>query len=154
MNRLKKIIVTMVLLLASVQFYAQRPHDHDKIKTLKIAFITERLDLSSKEAQDFWPIYNEYESNRASLREKEHSQIRSKVKESHNLSEKEAKAIVELFLEFEQEEEDIRKDFIKKAAEVITAKKTLLLLRSEEEFKRQLIKKYHQKRGESGKNIP
>ncbi|CAM4232496.1 hypothetical protein [Zobellia nedashkovskayae] len=149
MNRLKKILVTMVLLLASTQFYAQRPHDYAKIKSLKIAFLTEKLDLSSKEAQAFWPIYNEYENKRGVLRDKEHKQIRNKVEESETLSEKEANAIVELFLEFEQEEEDIRKDFIKKAAKVITAKKTLLLLRSENEFKKQLIKKYHQKRGEN-----
>lgn len=139
----------MVLLLASTQFYAQRPHDYAKIKSLKIAFLTEKLDLSSKEAQAFWPIYNEYENKRGVLRDKEHKQIRNKVEESETLSEKEANAIVELFLEFEQEEEDIRKDFIKKAAKVITAKKTLLLLRSENEFKKQLIKKYHQKRGEN-----
>ncbi|MUH37797.1 hypothetical protein D9O36_18245 [Zobellia amurskyensis] len=154
MNRLKKILVTMVLLLASVQFYAQKPHDYDKIKSLKIAFITERLNMSSKEAQAFWPIYNDYEEKRGALREKEHNQIRNKVKESEKLSEKEANAIIELFLKLEQEEEDIRKDFIKKSAGVITAKKTLLLIRSEEEFKRQLIKKYHQKHGESKMNEP
>ncbi|MBT2161096.1 hypothetical protein [Zobellia barbeyronii] len=154
MNRLKKIIATMVLLLASAQFYAQRPHDYAKIKSLKIAFLTERLNLNSKEAQAFWPIYNEYENSRSVLREKEHNQIRNKVEESEKLSEKEANEIVELFLEFEQEEEDIRKDFIKKAAGVITAKKTLLLLRSENDFKRQLIKKYHQKHGESNRNEP
>ncbi|WP_276167221.1 hypothetical protein [Zobellia alginiliquefaciens] len=154
MNRLKKIVVTMVLLLASVQFYAQKSHDYDKIKTLKIAYLTERLNLSSKEAQAFWPIYNEYEDKRGALKEKEYNQIRSKVKESEKLSEKEANSIIELFLKIEQEEEDIRKDFIKKAAGVITAKKTLLLLRSEEEFKRQLIRKYHQKRDEGGRNMP
>jgi hypothetical protein len=27
---------------------------------LKIAFITKRLDLSSEEAEKFWPIYNKY----------------------------------------------------------------------------------------------
>ncbi|CAZ94162.1 MULTISPECIES: hypothetical protein [Zobellia] len=153
MNRLKYIIIVL-LLFVSAQFYAQKPHDYDKIKSLKIAFLTERLNLSSKEAQAFWPIYNEYENNRGKLREKEHTQVYPKVKEPEKLSEKEASAVVELFLEFEQKEEDIRKDFIKKAAGVITAKKTLLLLRSEEEFKRQLIRKYHQKRGESNKNRP
>ncbi|MDO6819356.1 hypothetical protein [Zobellia sp. 1_MG-2023] len=154
MNRLKKIMVTMVFLLVSVQFYAQRTHDYDKIKSLKIAFITERLNMTSQEAQAFWPIYNDYEAKRGALREKEHNQIRNKIKESDKLSEKEANDVIELFLKLEQQEEDIRKDFIKKAAEVITAKKTLLLIRSEEEFKRQLIRKYHERREEKNKNEP
>ncbi|MBT9188428.1 MULTISPECIES: hypothetical protein [Zobellia] len=154
MNRLKKLMVTMVFLLVSVQFYAQRTHDYDKIKSLKIAFITERLNMTSQEAQAFWPIYNDYEAKRGALREKEHNQIRNKIKESDKLSEKEANDVIELFLKLEQQEEDIRKDFIKKAAEVITAKKTLLLIRSEEEFKRQLIRKYHERREEKNKNEP
>ncbi len=144
----------MVFLLVSVQFYAQRTHDYDKIKSLKIAFITERLNMTSQEAQAFWPIYNDYEAKRGALREKEHNQIRNKIKESDKLSEKEANDVIELFLKLEQQEEDIRKDFIKKAAEVITAKKTLLLIRSEEEFKRQLIRKYHERREEKNKNEP
>ncbi|WP_400072982.1 hypothetical protein [Zobellia russellii] len=154
MNRLKKLMVTMVFLLVSVQFHAQRTHDYDKIKSLKIAFITERLNMTSQEAQAFWPIYNDYEAKRGALREKEHNQIRNKIKESDKLSEKEANDVIELFLKLEQQEEDIRKDFIKKAAEVITAKKTLLLIRSEEEFKRQLIRKYHERREEKNKNEP
>ncbi len=144
----------MVFLLVSVQFHAQRTHDYDKIKSLKIAFITERLNMTSQEAQAFWPIYNDYEAKRGALREKEHNQIRNKIKESDKLSEKEANDVIELFLKLEQQEEDIRKDFIKKAAEVITAKKTLLLIRSEEEFKRQLIRKYHERREEKNKNEP
>ncbi len=51
----------MVPLLAVTLSFGQNRPDKDKIKSLKIAFITERLDLSTKEAQTFWPIYNEYE---------------------------------------------------------------------------------------------
>ena len=31
-----------------------------RIETLKIAYITNRLNLSPEEAQKFWPIYNNY----------------------------------------------------------------------------------------------
>lgn len=144
MNNLKKIVLTM-LLLVSTQFYAQKRYDNDRIKSLKIAFITERLDLSSKEAQVFWPIYNEYEENREALRKRERSQIRSKIRDSESLTEKEANDLLRQYLSFEEEEEELDKNFIQKITKVISAKKTLLLLRSEEEFKRQLIKQYRNK---------
>ena len=35
----------------------------ERIQALKIAFITQRLQLSSEEAQRFWPIYNNYEKD-------------------------------------------------------------------------------------------
>ena len=38
------------------------------MQALKIAFITQRLDLTSAEAEKFWPIYNEYEVEINNLR--------------------------------------------------------------------------------------
>ncbi len=43
--------------------YAQDDNDPrgEKIQALKIAFITQKLDLTTDEAQKFWPVYNQYE---------------------------------------------------------------------------------------------
>lgn len=149
MNNLKKIIFVAVLLSSTI-FYGQRRPDREKIKSLKVAFITESLDLSSAEAQTFWPIYNEYEENRAALRKKERTEIRGKIKSADELSEKQAINLLEKYISFEDEEEALDKAFLKKISGIITAKKTLLLLRSEEEFKRKLIKQYREKRGGGG----
>lgn len=35
----------------------------EKIQALKIAFITQKLELTSDEAQRFWPVYNRYETD-------------------------------------------------------------------------------------------
>lgn len=150
MNDIKK-IATIAILLFSTMFYGQKKPDWDKIKSLKIAFITERLDLSSSEAQSFWPLYNEYEDGRQALREREHHQIRNKIRDADKLSEKEAATLLEQYLDFEEEEEELDQTFLKKAAKVISAKKALLLLRSEEDFKRQLIRQYHQKHSKGGR---
>ncbi len=149
MSNLKKVLLVALLLTTTLSFGQQRP-DREKIKALKVAFITERLDLSAKEAQTFWPVYNEYEAKRQVLRQKERSQIRGKIKNADELSEKEAEDLLEKYISFEDEEEALNKAFLKNVSQVISSKKTLLLLRSEEEFKRQLIKQYRQKRGGGG----
>ncbi|PKA99949.1 hypothetical protein B0O79_3672 [Flavobacteriaceae bacterium MAR_2009_75] len=146
MNNLKNYILTLFLMVTAI-FYGQEKHKKDKIKALKVAFITERLDLSSKDAQAFWPLYNKYEEDRDALRNKEHSEVRSKIKDVSSLSEREANAVLNKYLSFEEEEEEIERDYLKAVAKVISAKKTLLLLRSEDEFKKQLIKQYRERRG-------
>lgn len=40
----------------------------DKVQALKIAFITQKLELTTPEAQKFWPVYNEYEDDVKKLR--------------------------------------------------------------------------------------
>ncbi len=149
MNKTKKLVLLIAFCVTTI-FYGQRKQEHEKIKTLKIAFVTEKLNLSSSEAESFWPIYNEYQEKRDALRHKERTQIRAKIKEADALTEKEADALLVKYLQFEAEEEILDKDFLEKISKVISSKKTLLLLRSEEEFKRQLIKQYRQKRGGGG----
>ena len=146
MNNRTKILALSVLLMSSVLFAQHKP-DKDKIKSLKVAFLTERLDLSSKEAQTFWPIYNEYDEKRDAMREKKHDQVYRKIRDAENLSEKEAGKLIEQYLTFEEQEEELDKNFIQKINKVISSKKTLLLLRSEYEFKKQLLKQYRHKKG-------
>jgi len=146
MNNIK-IGIVLFLLLTSSQILAQHKPDKDKIKSLKVAFITERLDFTSKEAQTFWPVYNAYEEKREAMRQREHTQIREKIRNSENLSEKEASELIKHYLRFEEEEEELDKNFIESIGKVIPAKKTLLLLRAEYEFKKQLLKQYRHKKG-------
>lgn len=144
MNNLTKMMVWALLLTSSVLFAQHKP-DNDKIKSLKVAFLTERLDLSSKEAQTFWPIYNEYEEKREAMREQEREQIHEKIRNAESLSEREASDLIQQYLIFEEREEELDKNFIERISKVISAKKTLLLLRSEYEFKKQLLKQYRHK---------
>jgi len=73
---MKKPIYVMLLLLVSyAPLLAQRPGKEDrreKVDALKVGFITKKLDLSSEEAQKFWPVYNKFqddlEKNRSSLK--------------------------------------------------------------------------------------
>jgi archaellum biogenesis ATPase FlaH len=146
MNNIKR-VVFMACLLAGMAINGQHRPDGDKIKALKVAFLTEKLNLSSKEAQSFWPVYNEYEQEREALRQKERVQIREKIRNADALSEKEASDLLSQYISFEEEEEVLEQNFLKKMVKLISAKKTLVLLRSEEEFKRQLIRQYRQKNG-------
>jgi len=146
MNNRTKIVVLSVLLMSSLLFAQHKP-DKDKIKSLKVAFLTERLDMSSKEAQTFWPIYNEYEEKRDAMHEQKQDQVYRKMKDVENLSEKEAGELIKQYLTFEEKEEELDKNFTERVSKVISTKKTLLLLRSEYEFKKQLLKQYRHNKG-------
>jgi len=148
MNNLKRLSIVFTLLI-SISFYGQKP-DHDKIKTLKVAYFTEQLELSSSEAEAFWPIYNDYQKNKRALKKRGHSEIRKKMKEMEGISEKEANQLLKEYIDYEEEEEELDKNFLVKISKVISARKTLKLLKAEEDFKRRLIRQYRKKRGGGG----
>jgi hypothetical protein len=42
-----------------------------RLEALKIAYLTKKLDLSTEEAQRFWPIYNKYTEDIRSIRQEQ-----------------------------------------------------------------------------------
>ena len=54
---MKRLILFTSLFLAG---FFVRAQNGTRLEALKIAYITNRLNLSPEEAQKFWPIYNQY----------------------------------------------------------------------------------------------
>ena len=70
---MKTHLIIISLALISITGMAQRkfdPQTIELIKTKKIAFLTEAIGLNSKEAQKFWPVYNELEKERFAVIDK------------------------------------------------------------------------------------
>ena len=146
----KKHIVFICLFMLSFCFssYGQKEDNNwEKIKALKVAFITEKLELGSKDAQKFWPIYNTYEEKRNELRTQKFNEVFLKIKDLDQLSEKEASSLLKKYIDIEEKEEILDKEFLEKLSEVVSSKKAFLLLKAEEDFKRNLIREYRQKHG-------
>ena len=143
----KPIIFGILLMLVTTVCYGQRRPDKGKIRSLKIAFITERLNLSAKEAQAFWPIYNAHDEQMEIFRERERIEIYDKLRHMEALSEKEVNALLEKYMDLETEKQAANEKFLKGLRNVISAKKTFLLLKTENGFKRRLLKQYHHTRG-------
>ena len=62
------ILLFTCLTLGAVQ--AQDGGGREKIESAKIAMITNRLNLTTDQAQVFWPVYNEYNNRKQELTRK------------------------------------------------------------------------------------
>lgn len=141
--KFNKLFITLLLCFAfAFQAFAQRAQDQQRIKTIKIAFLTERLSLSSDEAEIFWPLYNEYQAEKQRLRETEKRQIHQALRDRQDFSESEARNLLERYLSLEEEQEELDKDFIKEMSKTLSARKTLMLFKAEADFKRQLLQRF------------
>ena len=63
---MKKILLTVFLTCIGFGLLYSQDRS-DRIEALKIAFITKQLQLSSQEAEKFWPVYNGYEAEMKSM---------------------------------------------------------------------------------------
>lgn len=55
-------------LFSNAQVQNENTQRSEKVQELKIAFITQKLELTSTEAEKFWPVYNQYDNEIKNLR--------------------------------------------------------------------------------------
>ena len=146
-----KIIITSLVLFLGLSFSVlgqernggkDCPLDDEKIKAEKIAFITEEIDLTVKEAQQFWPVYNEYNEKMDALFKEEHSISRDIKKNISTLSDKDIETKLDRLVEIKEEKAELEKTYHDKYKKVLPVKKVALLYQADREFRKHLLQKY------------
>ncbi|MDQ3048864.1 MAG: hypothetical protein M3R27_15035, partial [Bacteroidota bacterium] len=123
----------------------QRQEKKENIEAMKVAFLTNKLDLSPEEAQKFWPVYNQYTDKMQELRKKRKQEEREMKSGIDELSDKEVEVMVENEMSFREKELTLQKEYHSKFKSVLPIKKVAKLYRAEEQFKRVLLDKIRDK---------
>lgn len=141
--------ILLIALLFTTTIYGQQK---ERIKALKTTHISNALNLTSSEAEKFWPIYSAHEEKMLALRQKERREIFMIVKgDVEDLSDAEANTLIEKGINFKTTELQYYKELVANLRGVIPPYKILKLRRAEEEFKRKLLERL-KKRREQRKN--
>jgi hypothetical protein len=112
----------------------------DRIETLKIGFLTKRMDLTTAESQKFWPLYNEHEKKISEL-ESNLSNVRGLTPEKlATMSDKEVEDAMARFIEHGQQLQDQRKKFHEDLKKILPIKKIALFYLAERDFKKELVR--------------
>lgn len=145
-----KKILPILLLLMSLSISAQS-NKRERIKALKVAFITENLDLSEKEAQQFWPVYNAFEKEVSALRYNEFKVIRNEIRDHRDtMTDDMAKTLLERHEKAEIKMHKIKKEFSNNLSNILSPKKTILLKLVEEDFKKKMFEEFKKRKRERG----
>ena len=145
----KPIVIAIVMVLFTINIHAQN-NRRDRIKALKVAFITERLALTSEEAQKFWPIYNVHDDRIFELRKVELSRIKKEIRYSNfdSITEEKAVDILDRISEIEKLIFEEEQKLIRGLSKIISAKKIILLKKAEDDFNRELLKRLRERRSQ------
>jgi Spy/CpxP family protein refolding chaperone len=139
MNTLKKI--TLALLFISLSSMGQEIEKREKIKALKVAYLTSELSLTATEAEKFWPIYNEFENKQFEIRYTKMRPLRTKINNS-DLSDKEIQNILLQFESYEEELHQNKKKLDNSLNSILSPSKILKLKLAEGNFNKKLLQRY------------
>jgi Skp family chaperone for outer membrane proteins len=143
---MKNLLIILLLVAATTQ--AQRP-GHEQIQALKTAHITQALNLTSEEAEKFWPIYNKFDEQLENNRKQERREIVSMVKgDLDALSDDDAERLIEKMIDYKEKQFSHYKNLVQELKGVIPPQKILRLRKAEDDFRKILMQQLRKRRGQ------
>ena len=135
----------ILILLFSVPALAQNDKLRERIKSQRIAFITQKLSLTPEEAQKFWPVYNQFTDELEVVKRDMNKLRRSTNDNLKSMSEKDIEQALETDLQNQQKITDLQRKYQTELKKVIPAKKIAMLYKAEHDFKLTLLKRMRDK---------
>jgi hypothetical protein len=139
---LMKKLLMLLLLACGINANAQQPGELDRVQqdpraaerinNLRIAYLTEKLELTPQQAERFWPVYREFSQERMKLRNEFRDAQRTI--DPNRPDPAKQQALVDLGLKTRQRELDLEKDYSNRLLKVISAQQLLNLRQGEREF--------------------
>lgn len=144
MNSLKQLLLAGILVLLATAAWSQSRNE--RLEALKVAFITDKVGLTAAEAQTFWPIYNEFEQKRRTLK-----RSTTRPSEMMELDEQASKTAVQDFIKKEEQELTLKKDLVTQLEGVLSWQKIARLQAAEKAFRDELIQRLQQRKGQGAR---
>lgn len=121
----------------------------EKMMSEKIAFLTIELGITPEEAQAFWPVYNEINKERDEAMHnvfKTYKALENAVEAGK--SEKEVSSLLDKYLDALDAQREVESKAAGRYRKVLSEDKVAKLYIGEEKFRRQHIRRLHNKPGE------
>jgi len=134
-------LISFLLFIGTTVFAqngSQAQQKKEKIEAQKVAFMTQKLNLTPEESQKFWPVYDQYEAQKETIN-KTHRQ-QTKGLRNAQLTDSQADSLIIAEITYDQSLLDLKKEFIPKFKEVLPASKVAKIPEAERQFKEMLLK--------------
>ncbi|MDG1379695.1 MAG: hypothetical protein P8P73_06800 [Flavobacteriaceae bacterium] len=125
----------------------------EELNAMKVAFITNQLNLTSVEAQNFWPIYNKHTKAFDAIRIKQRLELRQNKKNDEDLTrlkvrlkDDNAEKFISSFLKAEAQQLELKKALVNNLKPYISSGKIMQLIKAEHDFKRKMLQELKKRR--------
>ena len=150
-SRFLSLLAAAFLLISGTAISASAQKNEDwkhKIMQEKIAFFTTEMNLTQEEAQNFWPVYNQFckeEHEAQKLIMTTYKDLNDAIESGK--SEKEISACLNRYLKAREAKRELSTAGAHRFKKVLSDEKVARLYIAEEKFKRNQIQKLHHNHG-------
>lgn len=155
---MKRIVIfLMIMLIFPVIKSTAQITNLEKLNNYKIGFFTKKLNLTSEEAEKFWPVYNDYQGQRNLIQLEKMKMNRNFNQNESSLSDSQLNEMGDKIVDCIVRESTLAVAFHKKIKEVLSPVKVIMYYHAENQYKAQLLNELQtakqQQKGRPGRNF-
>ena len=163
MKKTIRIVLSVIFIMtfASISSFAQNNQERDnnargrqasawmdRMRSDKIAFLSNEIGLTPSEAEKFWPIYNQAEKEKeSSMGEVMKAYMELEKAVEAGKSDKELTSLLDKYMKAQKASSEVDAKYVEKYKKVIPGEKVAKLFVAEEKFRRNQISRLHRGSG-------
>jgi len=142
---MKNLLLVLLTLFTVSTVAISQPKNHKKVTRAemdakKVAFLSTELNLTTAEAEKFWPVYNAYDKKMHAIH-KESRVLKKKLNRFEKLTIEDAYKTTESVIKLEGKKTILRKDYLENFSKILGKKKGARVFYAEHKFKWDLLRK-------------
>jgi hypothetical protein len=144
---MKRIVIFFLIILIYPATKSEAQNTNlEKLNNYKIGFFTKRLNLTSEEAEKFWPVYNEYQGQKNLLQLEKLKLNRTFNQNESTLNDRQLEEIGDKYVDCVVQESALAVTFHKKLKTVLSPAKVIMYYQAENQYKVQLLNELQNQR--------
>ncbi len=133
------LLIAIFIVLGFSSCKPKQEKSKETLKAEKIAFFTEKINLTPQEAENFWPVYNEYWERKNRIIADNRIAMMYGSKNLSKMSDEEITKYADMYINFKKQESDLLIEFNEKFKKVLPPAKLFKLYQTDYDFKIYLL---------------
>ncbi len=142
----RRTAVLIAVFAISYSLVSAQNQNRERLDAYKIAFFTKRMNLTSQEAEKFWPVYNETQNLRNQLQAEKQTLMRTFNQGESTMSDQQITELGNNYCDILVKESELAVTFHKKLQDILPPAKIIRLYQAENQYRLQLLKELQDRR--------
>jgi len=144
----KSIIFISFFFIINTIYSQSEKFSREKIEAYKKLYLTDKLKLDPTTETAFWETYKSYEDSLAKVRQEHRLSMRKLNVDNESATVQEYDEQIDIYMSYEKKKVELRGKLIAELKEIMSFRKTYMLFRYEDDFRREMMKKLRESRQE------
>ena len=147
-NTIRFFVITFVMFVFLTKLSGQFDERMERFQAQRVAYFTEKMQLTPQEAERFWPVYNDYTNRKNKLEEESRNILKFLSRNSANMAERELLESMNNYIQLQEKIQQPLTEYHKEYLKLLPPQKVAMIYATETQYRNFLLNQIRDNRQE------